>query len=751
MTAEQMAGQGGDWHVPRALAAGPGRADAPAPGPQAAANQPPFFKAPDYINTRVSVGADGQQGDGDSVAIAFSPDGLHAAFVSMATNFAPGDTNSWFDVFVKNLQTGAVTPVSTDAAGKFGNGLSSHPVFLPGGGKIAFISGSSDLVAGDTNHLADIFIKDLATGAITRVSTNSDGSQFELADRSSASVGIGEPVFSPDGTKMAFAFHDGAAAAVYLKDLLTGALNIAAPRSFAEGVDKPEPQFSPDGTKLLYRAYDTSTGYFALYLRDLASGEVSLVSTNGAGEPANFHCEDARFSADGSRIVFASTARNMVAGDSNGVSDIFVKDLATGAITAVSVNAAGALVGGYRPVISADGTKVAFTAGAEMDPNDKNQFLDVFVKDLLTGEILLLARRETGEQNGTGSENAVFSPDGSRVGYYSDMLVPLDNNGRAETYMATLTGAPRYAIGGPAVQIVPTISVSDLTGDNYGGGSLTVALTAGILAGDQLSLALSSAAGESIALFGNQVLVNGVMVGTLASTATSLAISFNASAVDKTVELLTEAVRISSTAANPATGVRAVTFTLVDGGSNTDGNTDTASFVRKVAFVPEPGRQLAGSAHADALQGGGGNDLLNGFAGDDRLEGGAGNDRLLGGLGHDELFGGAGADIFVFTRAADSRTALRSDGRKSLPDIIGDFASGEDRIDLSGIDAIAGNAGHDDFSFIGTAAFSGQAGELRYEVRGGLSQIMADTNGDGAADFSLVTSATALVAADFMF
>lgn len=159
---------------------------------------------------------------------------------------------------------------------------------------------------------------------------------------------------------------------------------------------------------------------------------------------------------------------------------------------------------------------------------------------------------------------------------------------------------------------------------------------------------------------------------------------------------------------------------------------------------------LHGNELGNRIIGNAGANLLAGEAGDDRLEGGAGNDRLIGGRGHDQLIGGTGADTFVFTAEADSRHAIRSDGLKLLPDIIMDFTSGQDKVDLSAIDAIAGTPGSDAFTFIGTAAFDGHAGELRYEVAGGWALILADTDGNGAADFMLTVTISSLAAGDFV-
>ncbi|HYI47922.1 MAG TPA: calcium-binding protein [Allosphingosinicella sp.] len=161
--------------------------------------------------------------------------------------------------------------------------------------------------------------------------------------------------------------------------------------------------------------------------------------------------------------------------------------------------------------------------------------------------------------------------------------------------------------------------------------------------------------------------------------------------------------------------------------------------------------RIAGGEGADRLFGENGSDQMTGGADNDLLYGGDGNDVIAGGSGNDNLWGGTGADIFVFDRTGDSRvTALRSDGAKFLPDRIHDFVSGEDRIDLSAIDAKAATGANDAFTFIGAAAFTGQAGQLRYDLTGGFMQIMGDIDGDGRADFEIVAATPILQATDFI-
>jgi serralysin len=161
--------------------------------------------------------------------------------------------------------------------------------------------------------------------------------------------------------------------------------------------------------------------------------------------------------------------------------------------------------------------------------------------------------------------------------------------------------------------------------------------------------------------------------------------------------------------------------------------------------------QIAFGTTIEYAIGGGGDDVVIGNAAGNVLKGGGGNDNLNGGEGGDREEGGAGADIFVFSAAGHSMDyALRSDGKKFMPDVLSDFASGTDRIDLSAIDAVAGTAGDDAFTFIGAGAFTHQAGQLRYEVLNGQVHIYGDIDGDGGIDLHIVANGTQILATDFI-
>ena len=136
---------------------------------------------------------------------------------------------------------------------------------------------------------------------------------------------------------------------------------------------------------------------------------------------------------------------------------------------------------------------------------------------------------------------------------------------------------------------------------------------------------------------------------------------------------------------------------------------------------------ITGTRRSERLTGGSAADSISGLDGNDTLDGGAGNDRLDGGPGADTLTGGAGADSFAF-RPADL----------AATDTITDFSKAQgDKILLSELDANTNTAANDKFAFIGAKAFSGQAGQLRYEVTNGETHVYGDMNGDKVADLHI--------------
>jgi Tol biopolymer transport system component len=303
------------------------------------------------VTSRVSVTSDGSQATIGGGAPAISADGRYVAFLSNGHDLIAGDTNGTVDIFVHDRQTGTTTRVSVDSAGGQGNGQSIAPALSSDGGFVAFVSEASNLVAGDTNGVADVFVHDLQTGAASRVSLATGGGQ---GNGLSGSAG---------------ADHDG-----YLS------------------ADGRFVAFSSAAANLV--AGDTN-GFADVFVHDRQTGVTSRVSVVTGGGQSNGESFFPTISGDGRFVAFGSLASNLVTGDTNGVADVFVNDRQTGATSRVSVDSGDVQGNGHSPqgdggfeppAISSDGSLVAFGSFASnLVPGDTNGTWDIFAHQLAGG------------------------------------------------------------------------------------------------------------------------------------------------------------------------------------------------------------------------------------------------------------------------------------------------------------------------------------------------------------------------------
>ncbi len=225
---------------------------------------------------------------------------------------------------VASAQT--VARVDVTASGGQTNGPSSNPSVSADGRYVAFESFAANLVANDTNLSSDIFVKDRVTGAITRVSLKSDGTQATGDSHS--------PRITPDGRFVVFS-------------------------SEAPLVDDDTNSCAPSGS-----CRD-------IYVHDRTTGTTTRASVASDGTQGDKPSDSPAISADGRYVVFSSSATNLVAGDTNGVPDIFLRDLVAGTTTRLSVPAGSgeANAASTTPSISSDGQIVLFTSiASNLDP-----------------------------------------------------------------------------------------------------------------------------------------------------------------------------------------------------------------------------------------------------------------------------------------------------------------------------------------------------------------------------------------------
>jgi hypothetical protein len=336
----------------------------------------PALAAPGDIK-RVSVDSSGAQANGGSRRPAISDDGRYVAFQSGASNLVSGDTNSTDDIFVHDRQTGATTRVSVRSNGAQVNGGSSSPAISGDGRFVAFYSEASNLLNGDTNGCGDIFVHDRQTGQTTRVSVSSSG--------------VEENAPPPDDYFVVSISGDGRYVAFY-----------------------------SDATNLVNG--DTN-GETDIFVHDRQTGRTIRASVASDGAQANAGSGHPNLSGDGRYVTFASGATNLVAGDTNGKADVFVRDLQTGTTTRVSVNSRGEQAdgGGNSPDISGDGRYVVFlSASHNLDPREEDTSGKdlVYVHDRQGGQTVLAAVYAEGHALEAGLlDHPTISRDGRYVAF----------------------------------------------------------------------------------------------------------------------------------------------------------------------------------------------------------------------------------------------------------------------------------------------------------------------------------------------
>ena len=346
---------------------------------------------------KITRGAEGMPPAADDYSrdTAMTPDGRYIAFASDASNLVEGDTNGLTDVFVLDTAIGVTERVSVTSDGLEASGYSEQPSISDDGRYVAFRSYADDLVADDTNYESDIFVHDRETGLTERVSVSSAGVQASSYSYDSA--------ISGDGRHVAFV-------------------------SYSQGL-------TPG---------DDTTWYEKVYAHDRETGTTVLVSANSAGLAGNSSSYEASLSYNGRYVAFRSYASDLVAGDTNGQSDIFVRDMVAGVTTRVSVASDGTQANSYSwyPDISGDGRWVAFGSQANnLVASDTNSGADIFVHDLMTGTTELVSVSSARLQGLGTSYYPSISNDGRYVafGSYVPTLVPDDTNNQQDVFLRDRT------------------------------------------------------------------------------------------------------------------------------------------------------------------------------------------------------------------------------------------------------------------------------------------------------------------------
>ena len=530
--------------------------------------------------TRVSTDSSNQEDNASNYNPSVSADGRYAVFHSNDTSLVAGDSNGVTDIFLKDTQTGVVTLISPGISGQ-SNGHSKQPRISADGKFVTFQSAASNLVTGDGNGTDDIFLYDVQTPGITRVSTDSAGLQAGGHSR--------EPDISDDGRYVVFYSYasdllpagqdTNGQADVFLKDTgdasTTRVSTTDGANAEAVGGASIRPRISADGRYVVFASNATNLvaggtgGGREIFVKDTQTSATIRVSVEiDAGNPLNNWCFAPRISADGRYVVFYSAATNLVANDANGHQDIFIRDIVTGVTSLVSTDSSGLQASNSSAFanLSSDGRYVVFDSlASNLVANDTNPTQDVFIKDTHTGVTVRVSTDDAGIQGNGISLNPDISQDGSFVVFESDAtnLDPPDGNGVRDI----------FRVDNPFPVIPPRVSLdTDNSSGATGGGYATrflVGNTANVTVADADAAITDADSAELSALTvtltnpqGNDALAAGNIYGgiQISSTAQQIQLSGSASLADY-VNTLKEITFSTDATAPPGTRLVSVTPT----------------------------------------------------------------------------------------------------------------------------------------------------------------------------------------------
>ena len=407
----------------------------------------PALAVPNTV--RPSISNTEVQANGGSSFSAVSEDGRYVAFDSNATNLIGLDTNAVSDIFVRDRRADTTRRVSIRSNGTQGNGPSRFPDLSNSGRFVTFSSDASNLVPGDTNGTADIFVHDRKKDKTTRVNTRPNGDEADGFSTLPRISGDGRFVsFESSATNLVPGDVNGVTD-IFVKDRKTNAIRRVSLRSNGtQGNNSSNySDISPNGRYVTFTSSATNlvsgdtNGTQDVFLHDLNNRKTKLASTGPAGQGTG----SSLFStvSDNGQVAFASISNNLVGGDSNATYDIFVRNVPNNLTRRVSINSAGVQGNGqspaaWRPEISETGRYVAFESNAtNLVANDTNATTDIFVRDRKKDKTKRVSVRFDGAQTNGASFIADISSDGRFIVFSSSAtnLVVGDSNASSDIFL----------------------------------------------------------------------------------------------------------------------------------------------------------------------------------------------------------------------------------------------------------------------------------------------------------------------------
>jgi Tol biopolymer transport system component len=496
------------------------------------------------ISTRMGVTDVAADGASGNATISF--DGTRVAFQSTASNLVAGDTNGAMDVFVRDVVAGRTERVSVALDGGAANAASESPVISDDGRRVAFLSWATNLVDVPSGLAIDVLVRDLESSVTWSAGRDVPGLLMGMGNTNAARYRCYNPSLSADGRRVAFKaaatnytgpvlvlhhdldthttvlvatngsmplnlLNDASCSAlssdgqllayestnrVFLFDARTGGSVCASvdPGGVPPASGRAwSPVLSADGRFLAFHSdapgivADVQADSACTYLRDLGAGTTVLASVDAVGGAASFLDNfPPSLSGDGSLVAFSSPNPGLVAQDSNGRADAFLRIGGTNRL--LSVRGPGRATPMLpmeetpgRERCSADGRFVTFTSLSDAwTPGDTNKLWDVFRLDRASGECVLVSVNTNGVSAKGASRSPVMSADGQVIAFLSGAsdLAPNDSNKNDDVFVRDLAAGVTVLVSSNRIGMAPSsgvVSAPSLSADGRWVGFVSTA------------------------------------------------------------------------------------------------------------------------------------------------------------------------------------------------------------------------------------------------------------------------------------
>lgn len=407
---------------------------------------------------RASVSSGGGQSNSSSYKPAVSADGRYIAFSSDASNLVSDDTNNFRDIFVHDRETNTTERISVRTGGEQSNSNSFAPAISGDGRIVVYHSLASNLVDGDTNNRMDVFAYDRQTGQTGLMSVVLSGTANDHSQDADISADGRYVVFTSSASNLVGGDNNGKGDIFRWDRLALQMLRISVDSNGAEANDhSSSAAVSGDGQRIVFAS---SAGNLVagdgnnaadIFLRDTGTNLTTRVSITDGGGEANGTSWDPDISAGGQHIVFVSLATNLVTGDANGYADVFLRNTGTSHTYIISIATDGTQADDWceEPSVSGDGRYVAFVSSSSaLSPGTSPDLRKLLIRDRTNSVLLLGSVSSEGLIGNDDSATPVLASDSPYVVFTSlaTNLVTNDTNNAPDAFIHDYVGPPTFHV-----------------------------------------------------------------------------------------------------------------------------------------------------------------------------------------------------------------------------------------------------------------------------------------------------------------